>query len=605
MADLKYVFEVDDKDILTSIKNHKLLEKQVVSLTKQYKVLDANQKSISIQEYGKAVQQLDQKIAHLEATLKKGGSAVNQLATGMNISGKATRNMELQFQQAGYQLQDFIVQVQGGVNPLIAFSQQGSQLAGFFAGPWGAAIGLGIAAMSSLAMVMLSTSEETSKTVDVFKELTEATRQLYLERMKLVDSKFDENLQGTEEELKRLTEAYEKAKREVESYNSVSNIGTPMGVKEGLAAAQFLASFGEASAKAALEKAEADLKAYNIEKNQLLIAETQATIDEQNANRRIAYQDAYFQKLREEAEKRKEISDKIGEAYLSAIGLQQQPMDAGINKAAAAAQVLAERLGISLNAARNIVALEAGKGFQAKDYSSQAFGGALADMRLAGSSTPPVIKEAIASSGGGGSRVAQIKQTTVAIQKETEANKLLEENMNTVSSNMTSAFMSMVDGSNTVVGAFRNMMYNILKSIYEQNVAKPLGNSISSLLFAGLSGGGPQTGSMGLPNFRFADGGVVGSPTTFQMSGGKTGLMGEAGPEAIMPLKRGSNGQLGVQVQGGSGGMTVNNNITVTGSDAAAVRMEVAKMIPQITNATKAAIIDAKKRGGQMGAAFA
>jgi phage-related minor tail protein len=109
---------------------------------------------------------------------------------------------------------------------------------------------------------------------------------------------------------------------------------------------------------------------------------------------------------------------------------------------------------------------------------------------------------------------------------------------------------------------------------------------------------------MGLPNFRFADGGVVGSPTTFQMSGGKTGLMGEAGPEAIMPLKRGSNGQLGVQVNGGSGGTTVNNNITVTGSDAAAVRMEVAKMIPQITNATKAAIIDAKRRGGQMGAAF-
>jgi hypothetical protein len=54
----------------------------------------------------------------------------------------------------------------------------------------------------------------------------------------------------------------------------------------------------------------------------------------------------------------------------------------------------------------------------------------------------------------------------------------------------------------------------------------------------------------------------------------------------------------------GSGGITVQNNITVTGSDAAMVRQEVAKMIPQITNATKAAVIDAKQRGGQMGAAF-
>jgi len=45
----------------------------------------------------------------------------------------------------------------------------------------------------------------------------------------------------------------------------------------------------------------------------------------------------------------------------------------------------------------------------------------------------------------------------------------------------------------------------------------------------------------------YADGGVVGGPTMFPMSGGKTGLMGEAGPEAIMPLKRGKNGKLGVE----------------------------------------------------------
>ena len=54
----------------------------------------------------------------------------------------------------------------------------------------------------------------------------------------------------------------------------------------------------------------------------------------------------------------------------------------------------------------------------------------------------------------------------------------------------------------------------------------------------------------------------------------------------------------------GSGGFTQNLSINVTGSDAAMVRQEVAKMIPQITNATKAAVIDAKQRGGQMAAAF-
>lgn len=57
---------------------------------------------------------------------------------------------------------------------------------------------------------------------------------------------------------------------------------------------------------------------------------------------------------------------------------------------------------------------------------------------------------------------------------------------------------------------------------------------------------------------KFAKGGaftnsIVNSPTPFGMAGGRSGLMGEAGPEAIMPLARGSDGSLGVRMVGGSG----------------------------------------------------
>jgi lambda family phage tail tape measure protein len=48
----------------------------------------------------------------------------------------------------------------------------------------------------------------------------------------------------------------------------------------------------------------------------------------------------------------------------------------------------------------------------------------------------------------------------------------------------------------------------------------------------------------------FARGGIVAEPTSFPMRGGR-GLMGEAGPEAIMPLTRGADGRLGVQAAGG------------------------------------------------------
>lgn len=66
----------------------------------------------------------------------------------------------------------------------------------------------------------------------------------------------------------------------------------------------------------------------------------------------------------------------------------------------------------------------------------------------------------------------------------------------------------------------------------------------------------------------FAKGGVVTSPTTFPMRGG-TGLMGEAGPEAIMPLARGPDGRLGVR---GGGGRAVNVAVNITTPDAAGIQ---------------------------------
>ena len=58
----------------------------------------------------------------------------------------------------------------------------------------------------------------------------------------------------------------------------------------------------------------------------------------------------------------------------------------------------------------------------------------------------------------------------------------------------------------------------------------------------------------------FANGGVVNGPVHFPMRGG-TGLMGEAGPEAIMPLARGADGKLGVRSSGGGGSVNVVMNI--------------------------------------------
>ena len=57
---------------------------------------------------------------------------------------------------------------------------------------------------------------------------------------------------------------------------------------------------------------------------------------------------------------------------------------------------------------------------------------------------------------------------------------------------------------------------------------------------------------------KFADGGVVSRPTLFPMANG-AGLMGEAGPEAIMPLRRNAAGQLGVLSDGSKTSVVINN----------------------------------------------
>ena len=59
----------------------------------------------------------------------------------------------------------------------------------------------------------------------------------------------------------------------------------------------------------------------------------------------------------------------------------------------------------------------------------------------------------------------------------------------------------------------------------------------------------------------FARGGVISGATTFPIRGG-TGLMGEAGPEAIMPLTRGADGRLGVATHGGGAPINISMNIS-------------------------------------------
>ena len=86
-------------------------------------------------------------------------------------TGFMARNRNI-FQQGGYQVGDFAVQVQGGTSALTAFTQQGSQFLGIF-GPWGAVMGAVLAVGAPLAGVLWSLGDATEETKEKAKTFTE------------------------------------------------------------------------------------------------------------------------------------------------------------------------------------------------------------------------------------------------------------------------------------------------------------------------------------------------------------------------------------------------------------------------------------------------
>ena len=103
----------------------------------------------------------------------------------------------------------------------------------------------------------------------------------------------------------------------------------------------------------------------------------------------------------------------------------------------------------------------------------------------------------------------------------------------------------------------------------------------------------------------YAMGGVVSRPTLFKFAQGgtmRTGLMGEAGPEAIMPLSRGANGRLGVEVAGGSSGSRAPVNVTVnvdaSGSSVQGNAGQGEQLGRVISQAVQAELIKQQRPGG-------
>jgi hypothetical protein len=175
-----------------------------------------------------------------------------------------------------------------------------------------------------------------------------------------------------------------------------------------------------------------------------------------------------------------------------------------------------------------------------------------------------------------------LKMQDLKDERIREANDKLKDYADQLGMAFGNAFENAILTGKRLSDTLRDLAQDILRLVMRQTITNPIADAISGAI-------------MGSFNGARADGGPV--------TGGGTYMVGERGPELFVPNTSGMIVPYEA-LQGGGGGVTVQQTINVTTGVQQTVRAEILSLMPQISNAAKAAVADAKLRGGSYAAAL-
>lgn len=556
----------------------------------------------------------------VSAQLDETTAATRRVSQQMGSTGKDTRKFAMgALQQAGFQIGDFAVQVANGTNKMQAFGQQAPQMLQIF-GPIGAVVGAGVAVFAAFAVAMDKSSAATGRLQEALGKLGETSADL---ASKLQMIRFGVETPEEAVALQAILDLNSQIVQKTQERNQVyGKARIPLDAELRVLLQQ---RDSAQSALDLLKRRRGDLGAVaQIEEqiNRMNAIRGNAAIEELNDRRRIAESVAQQRMEMGQAQNAQRLMtidaqkalDKYGKMRTVAAGVANE-----IQRAADAALNLANRASPSQLA-------YGGRGTVSDKPVTDQYGNPVPEFfRNRPNPRPVDIDFGLPpepKGGGGGEKVDPLKElreqlaleeqlvgkteaeqrviqalgvdrskysaATIAglveqINKTDQLNKIQErqaEIADTIKNSMSSAFMSMVDGTKSVTGAFSDMAKSIILKLYEVMVVQQIVNSIMGVVGKAF----PSLAPAPVPPHR-----AMGGPIT----GGRAYLVGERGPEIVVPSR---NGQVVPNNQMASGGVTVVQNINVSTGVQQTVRSEIRSLMPQIAESAKAAVFDAQRR---------
>lgn len=570
---------------------------------------------------------VQQQVTRTTAAVRDQASAYNSTAVATNKWAKGA------LQQAGFQVGDFFVQVTNGTSALQAFGQQGSQLLGIF-GPIGAVLGAGVAIFSAVAIAFQrasgsaeSLAEKGDKLFQSYSKLdelkftgfSEAARQALAEFQPVIDF-----LEG--QEMKRLKSGLEeikmsfapdpremaRAKNDLDDQLDIIQSARQLYGDQSEIVKQLREEFSEANLVYQRQVAAAEaFAAISGDTRIELIKSLQAEMQRLTvANMMTEEMRTAFETLLNSVDTTGALADEAGRvsdesettadeteraakaaAELSAEFAKAAAAVMSINVAAKSklsdlqAELRARMRGLTDEQVRIQMAAR-----EAENAAIAAGVDSVAELAQISGEAANIERAIIEAESG----LAQFSRTAKAmpgipdkvVQQFDALRQISKDISSTIERNMESAFMSIVDGTKSTKDAFKSMAASIIQELYRVFVVQRIVQGVSSAV---------NLLAFGLGSFR-ANGGPVNARQSY--------VVGEKGPELFVPSRSGHiipNDQMGSKGES----IVINQTINVSAGVAQTVRAEIRQMMPMLAENAKAAVLDAKRRGGSYGRAFA